>query len=48
MSIAAEYQNEARLGETLHLRWGEDTPGEYFLCGETERDVFRVRLRYRQ
>lgn len=45
-SIAAEYQNEARLGETLHLRWGEDSAGEYFLAGETGRDVFRMRLRY--
>lgn len=45
-SIAAEYQNEARLGETLHLRWGEASPGEYFLAGETGRDVFRMRLSY--
>lgn len=45
-SIAAEYQNEARLGETLHLRWGEASPGEYFLAGETGRDVFRMRLCY--
>ena len=47
-NISVEYQNEARLGETLHLRWGEDSSGEYFLCGETSRDVFRMRLRYRQ
>jgi len=47
-SISAEYQNEARLGENLHLRWGEDSPGEFFLCGETDRPVFRMRLRYRQ
>ena len=45
-SIAAEYQNEARLGETLHLRWGEASPGEFFLAGETDRDVFRMRLCY--
>ena len=45
-SIATEYQNEARLGETLQLRWGEDEKGVY-LCGETERPVFRMRLEYR-
>ena len=45
--IAAEYQNEARLGETLHLNWGQEEPGTYFLCGETGRDVFRMRLKYR-
>ncbi|MBR4473976.1 MAG: hypothetical protein IKS55_10100 [Oscillospiraceae bacterium] len=44
--ISVEYQNEARLGETLHLRWGEDPPGDYILSGSTDRDVFRMRLRY--
>ena len=44
--IATEYQNEARLGETLQLRWGEDEKG-FFLCGETQRPVFRMRLEYR-
>ena len=44
-SIAVEYQNEARLGETLHLAWGGED-GVY-LCGETERPVFRMRLEYR-
>ena len=43
--IGVEYQNEARLGETLTLRWGAE--GEsYFLSGETGRSVFRMRLDY--
>ena len=42
--VCVEYQNEARLGETLHLRWGGGD-GVY-LCGETERPVFRMRLEY--
>ena len=45
--VAAEYQNEARLGETLHLHWGQEEAGTFFLCGDTGRDVFRMRLRYR-
>ena len=49
--IAVEYQNEARLAETLSLRWGlQDTgnPEEqfYILSGRTARDVFRMSLRY--
>ena len=44
--VSTEYQNEARLGETLQLRWGEDEKGVY-LCGETQRPVFRMRLEYR-
>ena len=44
--VSVEYQNEARLSQTLHLRWsGED--GSVFLCGETDRPVFRMRLEYR-
>ena len=44
--VSVEYQNEARLLQTLHLRWsGED--GSVFLCGETDRPVFRMRLEYR-
>ncbi len=42
-AVSVEYQNEARLGETLHLRWG-GTEGSYFLAGETERPVFRMKL----
>ena len=44
--ISVEYQNEARLGETLHLRWGGED-GKVYLCGETDRPVFRMRLEYR-
>ena len=44
--ISVEYQNEARLSETLHLSWGE-ADGSVYLCGETERPVFRMRLEYR-
>ena len=44
-AVSVEYQNEARLGETLHLRWG-GTEGSYFLAGETERPVFRMKLDY--
>ncbi len=44
--VSVEYQNEARLSQTLHLRWsGED--GSVYLCGETDRPVFRMRLEYR-
>ena len=47
--IAVEYQNEARLGETLSLRWGcqgDGSPDNFFLSGRTDRDVFRMHLRY--
>ena len=44
-SISVEYQNEARLGEELHLSGGEDGKG-FYLCGTTERPVFRMRLEY--
>ena len=47
-SISTEYQNEARLNETLCIRWGEDAPDSYYLCGETDRSVFRMRLTYRE
>ena len=43
--IAVEYQNEARLGETLHLAWGGEE--SVYIRGETERPVFRMRLEYR-
>ena len=45
-TVSVEYQNEARLGETLSLRWGGEE-GSFFLCGETERPVFRMGLEYR-
>ena len=44
--ICVEYQNEARLSETLLLRWGEEE-GNCFLSGETERPVFRMGLKYK-
>ena len=44
-AVSVEYQNEARLGETLLLRWGEEE-GNCFLSGETERPVFRMGLKY--
>ena len=43
-SVSVEYQNEARLGQTLHLRWGGEE--SVYLCGETDRSVFRMRLEY--
>ena len=43
--VSVEYQNEARLGETLHLCWGGEE--SVYLCGETDRPVFRMRLEYR-
>ena len=52
--IAVEYQNEARLGETLSLRWacqacqGDGSLDNFFLSGRTDRDVFRMVLRYQQ
>ena len=45
-AVSVEYQNEARLGETLSLRWGGEEES-FFLCGETERPVFRMGLEYR-
>ncbi len=43
--ISVEYQNEALLGEKLHLHWSGGE-GSVYLCGETERPVFRMRLDY--
>ena len=43
--VSVEYQNEARLDETLLLRWGAEGRSVY-LCGETQRPVFRMRLEY--
>ena len=44
-SVRTEYQNEARLDETLHLRWSGEK-GDCFISGETERPVFRMRFVY--
>ena len=46
-SVRTEYQNEARLNETLHLRWSEEN-GEHFISGETERPVFRMLFVYEE
>ena len=45
-SVWTEYQNEARLDETLHLRWSGEK-GDCFISGETERPVFRMRFNYK-
>ena len=45
-AAATEYKAEARLGETLHLRWGEDG-NRYYLAGGAERPVFTISLEYR-
>ena len=43
--ICTEYTNEARLGEQLHLRWGQQD-GRYYLDGSTEKPCFRMLLEY--
>ncbi|MCR5136410.1 MAG: hypothetical protein K6C12_04865 [Oscillospiraceae bacterium] len=43
--VRTEYLNEARFGETLHLRWGEES-GELFLSGESTKPVFRMEMKY--
>ncbi len=44
-SILVEYSNEARCGESFTVSWcrsGED----YYVCGEGEKSVFRMELKY--
>ena len=43
--IQIEYVSEARFGETFTVSWGEEN-GEYFLQGEGEKPVFRMRMEY--
>lgn len=43
--VSVEYQNEARLGQTLHLGWSEEV-GVFTLSGETEKSIFRMKLEY--
>ncbi len=43
--VNVEYVSEARLGEEFSVRWGVEN-GAYFLCGEGEKCVFRMRLEY--
>ena len=43
--VQTEYVSEAKLGDELRVRWGcED--GSFFLLGENEKPVFRMRLEY--
>jgi acyl-ACP thioesterase len=44
-SIRTEYVSEARFGESFTVSWGEEN-GEYFLQGEGEKPVFRMRMEY--
>lgn len=46
-SVATEYKAEARLGDTLRLRWGGDGD-RYYLAGGGERPVFTISLEYRK
>ena len=44
-SVCVEYNNEARLGEKLTVRWGQKE-SDWYLVGETSHTVFRLRLAY--
>ena len=44
-SIQTEYSNEARFGETLHLRW-QWKDGTASVSGEGEKPVFRMLMTY--
>ena len=44
-SIRTEYVSEARFGESFTVSWGEEN-GEYFIQGEGEKPVFRMRMEY--
>ena len=44
-SLEIEYSSEARLGQTIRVEWGK-LGGAYFVVGEDERRLFRVRLEY--
>ena len=46
-SVCVEYNSEARRGEELIIRWGQEENDRYFV-GETSRAVFRLRLSYRE
>lgn len=43
--VQTEYVSEARCGAELQVRWGAEG-GAYFLLGEAEKPVFRMRLEY--
>ena len=44
-TVLIEYANEARCGEELTVRWGQ-AENDWYLTGEAERSVFRMRLGY--
>ncbi len=44
-SLEIEYSSEAKLGQTIRVQWGK-LGGVYFVDGEDERRLFRVRLEY--
>ncbi len=43
--VQTEYASEARLGDTLQVRWGRQD-AVFYLLGEGEKPVFRMRLEY--
>ena len=44
-SILVEYSNEARLGEKLNVNIGQDGK-KYFVCGSTDKPIFKILLDY--
>lgn len=47
LEVQAEYIQEAKLGETLHVAWGEEN-GRFYLAGSTARPCFKMSLQYAQ
>ena len=45
--VQTEYVSEARLGDELFVRWGSDGK-VFYLQGEGEKPVFRMRLEYEE
>ena len=41
--VQTEYASEARFGSQLQVRWGRDG-GTYYLIGQDEKPVFRMRM----
>ena len=41
-----EYANEARLGDSLTVTTEADG-GSFFISGDTEKKIFRMRMEYR-
>ena len=44
-SIQVEYVSEARHGDAMQVRWGQQDQ-DYFIQGEADKPVFRMRLGY--